>query len=101
MTTTKIDWTEIIAELTGSGGWQEADGPETGVGIVDYWIDDLDKTVRLHSDQGYHQLLLVPSDADTDEERLIWKGDIDSLQQDPLLARFVSSAPGVAAPAGF
>ena len=96
--TTKIDWKEIIAELTGSGGWQEAEGPETGVGIVDYWVDDLDKTVRLHTDQGAYVLWLLPADSEAEDERLVWKGDLESLQQDPLLCRFVSTVPGDAAP---
>ena len=87
-----IDWVGFLNANAGPDGWEDADGPDSGVG-ESYWFAAGDGTfARLSVDQGHAELAIVPQDEDEDDEsRTLWSGDLEDASDDPELAPFVRS----------
>lgn len=87
-----INWIGIIEELSGKSGWEDAEGPHSGVG-ESYWYgmdDEVGNEIfaRLNLDQGHGYIVLIDHE-DEDDNETLWEGDVESLSADPKLMKFV------------
>lgn len=86
-----VNWIGILEELSGKTGWEDANGPDSGVGESYWYALDDDTFARLNIDQDYGYLVLIEGQGEDTTEKTLWEGEVDELSNDPALSKFVVS----------
>ncbi len=71
-----LNLSKLLEENTIYKGWEEADGPETGVGI-DYWFECTDEDGKIHS--AYINVDQTDISVSVDGD-VVWQGDSSEVQ---------------------